>query len=141
MKKRLMLMGLFISMMICAMPVYAKSVNIKDVCDQISSSIDVKLPNMVHTIILVIQIAVPVLLVIFGMIDLFKGMIAQKEDEIKKGQQTFIKRLIAAAIVFFVIVIVKLLIGFVAGNDTDTIMNCANCFINGVNENTGVCKD
>ena len=139
MKKRLMLMGLFISMMICAMPVYAT--NVKDSCDQISSAIDVKLPNMVHTIILVIQIAVPVLLVIFGMIDLFKGMIAQKEDEIKKGQQTFIKRLIAAAIVFFVIVIVKLLIGFVAGKDNDTIMGCANCFINGVNENTGVCKD
>jgi hypothetical protein len=128
MKKRLMLMGLFISMMICAMPVYAT--NVKDSCDQISSSIDVKLPNMVHTIILVIQIAVPVLLVIFGMIDLFKGMIAQKEDEIKKGQQTFIKRAIAAIIVFFVIQIVQIIIRFVSGNDQN-VSGCFNCFING----------
>ena len=138
MKKRLMLMGLFISMMACTFSVHAQ--NVQEVCDDISTSIDVKLPNMVHTIILVIQIAVPVLLVIFGMLDLFKGIMAQKEDEIKKGQQTFIKRLIAAAIIFFVVVIVKLLIGFVAGDDESTIMNCANCFINGVDKNTGVCK-
>ncbi len=139
MKKKILLMGLFISMMACMMPVYA--VNIKDSCDSISTTIDVKLPNMVHTIITVIQIAVPVVLVIFGMIDLFKGMIAQKEDEIKKGQQTFIKRLIAAAIIFFVVVIVKLLIGFVTeGNEKENILECANCFINGVSSKTGVCK-
>ena len=138
MKKRLMLMGLFIAMMVCIMPVHAQE--IQTACDKISKSIDVKLPNMVSTIILVIQIAVPIVLVIFGMIDLFKGIIAQKEDEIKKGQQTFIKRLIAAAIVFFVVIIVKLLISFVAGDDEPTIMDCANCFINGVNETTGICN-
>ena len=139
MKKGLILMGLVIAMMVCIMPVHAQE--IKVACDEISSSIDIKLPNMVSTIILVIQIAVPIVLVIFGMIDLFKGIIAQKEDEIKKGQQTFIKRLIAAAIVFFVVIIVKLLISFVAGDDEQekTIMDCANCFINGVRSD-GICK-
>ena len=138
MKKKLMLMGLFIVMMAFIVPVHAQ--NVVDVCDNISSSIDVKLPNMVHSIILIIQIAVPVLLVIFGMLDLFKGIYAQKEDEIKKGQQIFVKRLITAAIIFFVIIVVKLLISFVAGEDEATIMNCANCFINGVDKSTGVCK-
>lgn len=102
--------------------------------------IDVKIANAVHTIILVIQIVVPVLLVIFGMLDLFKGITAQKEDEIKKGQQMFIKRLLSAAIIFFVIAIVKLLISFVAGDDSDGIMPCANCFLNGANSKTGKCK-
>lgn len=100
--------------------------------------IDPKIPNTVHAIIVVIKVVVPVLLVIFGMLDLFKGITAQKEDEIKKGQQLFIKRLISAAIIFFVISIVQLLISFVAG-DNPGIMNCASCFINGTDAN-GNCK-
>ena len=99
--------------------------------------IDPKIPNTVHTIIVVIKIAVPVLLVIFGMLDLFKGITAQKEDEIKKGQNLFIKRLISAAIIFFVISIVQLLVSFVAGDEG--VMTCANCFINGVKKD-GSCK-
>ena len=102
--------------------------------------IDAKLPNTVHTIIVVIKIAVPVLLVIFGMLDLFKGITAQKEDDIKKGQQLFIKRLISAAIIFFVVTVVQLLVSFVSNEDEKTnIMTCANCFINGA-DSSGACK-
>lgn len=101
--------------------------------------IDAKIPNTVHTIIVVIKIVVPVLLVIFGMLDLFKGITAQKEDEIKKGQQIFIKRLISAAIIFFVVSIVQLLVSFVSSDDEPGIMECASCFINGTNTD-GSCK-
>lgn len=89
--------------------------------------IDQKIADIVKLIVKVIQIAVPVLLVVFGSFDLVKGLIAQKEDEIKKGQQTLIKRLIAGVIVFFVIALVKLLISAVAGNGD--IWNCACQFI------------
>ena len=64
------------------------------------------------------------------MIDLGKAVVAQKEDEIKKGQQTFLKRAIAAVIVFFVIQIVQIIVRFVSNNETN-ISNCFNCFING----------
>ena len=100
--------------------------------------IDTKIPNTVHTVIVAIKIVVPILLVIFGMLDLFKGITAQKEDEIKKGQQLFIKRLIAAAIIFFVISIVQLLVSFVSSEEPG-IMQCANCFLNGT-EADGTCK-
>ena len=136
MKKKINLLMCLMLSLLCIAPVYAQ--NVVGGCDSVSKNIDIKLPNTVHTIILVIQIAVPIVLVIFGMLDLFKGVTAQKDDEVKKGQQTFVKRLISAAIVFFVIAIVKLLIGFVA-NDEKTIMDCANCFINGVEED-GTCK-
>jgi len=89
-------------------------------------------PYLVHTIITIIKIVVPILLIIFGMLDLMKGITAQKEDEIKKGQQIFIKRLIAGALVFFVFTIVQLIISFVADdNEKSDIMTCAQCFING----------
>lgn len=91
-------------------------------------------PYVVSTIVTVIKIAVPILLIIFGMLDLGKAVVAAKEDEIKKGQHTFIKRAIAAIIVFFVIQIVQIIVRFVSGNSDDNIIQCFNCFIHGTAE-------
>ena len=91
---------------------------------------DAQIPKTVHLIIVVIQIAVPIILVILGMIDLFKAVTASKEDEIKKAQGMFFKRLVAAVIVFFAIAIVRLVISF-ADTSSENIMGCADCFING----------
>ncbi len=99
-------------------------------CGNIGFSFSGMLPYIVSMGILVIKIVVPILLVIFGMLDLGKAVMAQKEDEIKKGQQTLVKRVIAAVIVFFVISIVQLIIGFVSNKDSK-IMSCFNCFISG----------
>lgn len=102
--------------------------------------IDSKIPNTVSSIILIIKIVVPVLLVVLGSIDLVKGMTAQKEDEIKKGQHILVKRLITGALVFFVITIVQFVISFVAGNDAnDNTWKCVNCFLNGA-KSDGTCK-
>lgn len=89
-----------------------------------------KLPQILKVVYMALQIAVPVILVILGSIDLFKSITAGKDDEMKKGQQTFIKRLIAAAIVFFVFVIVKLVITFVGDDNSNRVMNCAKCLLN-----------
>ena len=93
-----------------------------------------QIPSMVHLIIVLIQIAVPVLLIIFGMLDLGKAVMAQKEDEIKKAQGVFVKRLIAAALVFFVVMIVQVVTKLVAGNDKENIWDCVDCFISGPSE-------
>ena len=47
-------------------------------------------PYIISTIVTVIKIAVPILLIIFGMLDLGKAVVAAKEDEIDsyKGQGT-----------------------------------------------------
>ena len=86
------------------------------------------IPKVISISYTVIQILVPIILVITGSIDLLKSITAQKEDEIKKGQTTFIKRLVAAAIIFFVFIIVKLVISVVADNGSK-IIDCAECFI------------
>ena len=87
-----------------------------------------KIPYLTSLVVTIIQIAVPIILVILGMIDLMKGVTAQKEDEIKKGQQIFIKRLIAGIIVFFIIVVVKFLISLIADTKTSDIVDCIDCF-------------
>ena len=86
------------------------------------------LPKVISIIYIAIQVAVPVVLVIMGSLDLMKSITAGKEDEIAKGRQTFIKRLVAAVLVFFAFVIVKLVIGLVADSDSK-IIDCTNCFI------------
>lgn len=99
--------------------------------------VPIKIFNIVSTIITVIKFGVPVLLIIFGMLDLGKAVIASKEDEIKKGQQMFIKRTIAAVIVFFVVVVVQLVVGLAAGDsdeENDNIWNCVNAFVTGVDK-------
>ena len=135
MKKKLSYLLLLVFTSIMVTPVYARSIA---GCDAFLTDgksellIDEKIAKTVHIIFLIIQIVVPVILVILGMIDLLKAVIAGKDDEIKKNQMIFIKRLIAAAIVFFVFVIVKLLISFVAdAGDSKKMINCVNCFING----------
>lgn len=98
------------------------------------NGLPVSLAHIIALAYKIIQIAVPILLIIWGMLDLLKGVISQKEDEIKKGQQVFVKRLIAAVIVFFVVVIVKLVIDVVAsaggdGLDSKKIIDCIDAIL------------
>jgi len=106
------------------------------------SSIPFKLINIVSTIITVMKFGIPLLLIIFGMLDLGKAVIASKEDEIKKGQQMFIKRVITAVIVFFVVVVVQLVVNLASSDETeaDNIWTCINAFVKGVDETTGRIK-
>lgn len=84
------------------------------------------------TVINILKIATPIIIVIFGMIDLLKAVVASKEDEIKKGSSTFLKRALLGAFVFLVFVFVELIIGLVAPKDENTNMwNCVDCFVNG----------
>lgn len=78
--------------------------------EQICGGEGIVIIKTISSILTVIQIAVPILLIIFGSIDLMKAVMAGKEDEIKKSQGTFVKRAIAAVIVFFIPTIVGLLL-------------------------------
>lgn len=101
-------------------------------CDVLDGvDIDQSIVDLVSTIVTIIQIVVPVILIIFGMLDLVKGVMAQKEDEIKKGQQVLIKRTIAAVLVFFVIALVRLVLSLAAGSTSSGAIECAMCLING----------
>lgn len=94
--------------------------------------VPISIPKTVHIAYTALQIVVPVILVVMGMITLIKAIISSKEDEIKKAQMNFVKKLIVGALIFFVFVIVKLLVS-VAGDSgkTPNIIDCANCFLNG----------
>ena len=67
------------------------------------------LRSSVDEILGYVRIIVPILIILLGTIDLAKAVIASKEDEMKKAQNMFIKRLIIGLAVFFVPVFVDII--------------------------------
>lgn len=99
------------------------------VCDE-----DKKIPyvfaNMVSIFFTIIKIAVPILLVISGMISFFKVTASSNiDDEMKKAKSKLINSIIAAVIIFFAFSIVNFAVSLVAGTN-NKFMKCAQCFIN-----------
>jgi len=99
-------------------------------CGNTSFKFHKSLPNFTNVIFDLLKIATPVIVIITGMLDMFKAVAAQKEDEIKKGQQKLLRRLLAGAIVFLVFVIVETAIhAFAEANDAQNAMDCVDCFL------------
>ena len=67
-------------------------------------------------VIPLIQIGIPIILIILGMLDLGKAVVASKEDEIKSATKMLVKRAIYAVAIFFVVLIVQLVFGLLADN-------------------------
>lgn len=114
-------------------------------CGGMIDGMSSQLPYLVSLVINILKFGVLIVLVIVGMLDLFKAVMAQKEDEIKKAEQTFLKRLIAGILVFFVVAIVQFVFKVTTGEDEDSgIWDCFNCFVNGPTEsakiNGGSCR-
>ncbi len=65
--------------------------------------------QIVGYVLLVFKIVVPILLIVFGMIDLGKAVIGSKEDDTKKAINGLVRRLVAAVVIFFI----PTIIGFV----------------------------
>ena len=70
-----------------------------------------------------IQIVIPIILIILGMLDLGKAVIAGKEDEMKKAQGTLIKRAVYALAVFLVVTLVIFIMGLLPVGGEDEVDN------------------
>lgn len=129
--------------------------NISNTAEVSTSSDDVKLyrtvrcgntelpENLVKLIsiaITAIQVVTPLILIVTGMVDFLKattGMVdflkattSSNEDGIKKAQQTFVRRLIAGAAVFFIILIVKIVVGLINTKDSGNAIKCIDSILN-----------
>ena len=79
------------------------------------------LVKVIVQIVKVFMIVIPVLLILYGTIDLGKAVIASEEKEVKAAQGRLIKRIIYAALIFFVPMLVGVIMNIVsAGGEGDT---------------------
>ena len=67
-------------------------------------------------VVRVMQIAIPILLIIMGTIDLGKAVIAKKDEDIAKNRGMFVKRIISAVLVFLLPIIVNVVISYVSND-------------------------
>lgn len=74
-----------------------------------------------RTVVRILQIAIPIALIVLGTIDIGKAVIAGDEKKMKEAQKPFVKRIIAAVIVFCIPLLVNIIIGFVS---TDEWWSC-----------------
>lgn len=66
---------------------------------------------MVNQILGYVRIIVPILIILLGTLDFAKAVLAGKEDNMRKAQSTFIKRVIAGVVVFFIPTLVDIIMG------------------------------
>ena len=69
--------------------------------------------RIIKNVVDIIKILIPIGLIVYGLLDLGKAVIAGKEDEMKKAQGTLVKRCIYAAAVFLVVNLVVFITGIV----------------------------
>ena len=104
-------------------------INILDSTDLCTSSTGQRLFGFIGYLLTFIQIAVPIILILMGTFDFVRAIISQKDDEIKKSQSRFIKRIIIGVVIFFIPLIVKFITGMVAGDDFSK-SPCLSCLSN-----------
>ncbi len=96
--------------------------------------------NVVKTI----KFLVPVILIVLGIVDMLRATTANDEKAMKEATGKFIRRIIAAVLVFFVVALIQFVIKLLANassqtgnsevNDTaNNITKCISCFISDKN--------
>jgi len=86
--------------------------------------------NFVKNIFNIIQFLIPVGLIIMGSVDLGKAVLSSDDKEIKQATSKLIKRAIAAVAIFFIVLIVKLVMGLVSesNNNNQDSLNWQDCW-------------
>ncbi len=69
--------------------------------------------QIIGWVLWIFKIAIPIIIIVFGMIDLGKAVVASKDDEIKKSVKSLVMRAIAGIIIFFVPTIIGVIFGIV----------------------------
>jgi hypothetical protein len=89
--------------------------------------------SLLGLFVTVFKIIIPILLIVFGMLDMGKAVTSGKDDEIKKSAGSFGRRIGAAVVVFFIPTIVGLVMSLInnaAGGGTDNYCKCIKDILN-----------
>lgn len=66
--------------------------------------------SFIYNIVKWLKYIIPVIVIVFGILDFIKAMSSEKDDEMKKAQGRFVKRLISAALIFLVPFIIEFIL-------------------------------
>lgn len=90
-------------------------------------------------IIIAIEIVVPLLLIITGMITMAQAVMAKDEKKVKEAQKTLINKVVSAVICFLVIALTKMIVNLVTKDNNWT--SCAKCVFDVNGDGCGIFGD
>ena len=115
----------------------ASTIDISGFCDEMGAIV-----QLIGYILLVFKVAIPVLIIAFGVFDFGKAVVAEKEDEIKKQTKRLIFRVIAGIVIFLIPNIILFIFGLIAEYNADagnaSFDTCQACILNPAGSD---CKD
>ena len=76
----------------------------------------------------IVYIVIPIALLVYAVIDFGKAVIASDEKEVKAAQSRLTKRAVYAALIFFVVFLVKAVMDVVAKGGTGNTGNWRSCW-------------
>lgn len=90
-----------------------------------------RLPGFTSGLYNIVKLLVPVILIIMGMIDFTKAMMASEEKKMKDAQKSFITRLIASVIIFLIMAVVQFVFNSIDTGSSykNGFINCMNCLL------------
>lgn len=83
---------------------------------------------LVGIVFAAIRIAVPIILIVIGMVEMVRGITSQDEKVLKQAQSGLVKKAVAALIVFLIVSIVGLLMRIIGGDEYKSCMKCVTNF-------------
>lgn len=95
--------------------------------------------QVIGWVLWVFKIVIPILIIVFGMLDLGKAVVASKDDEIKKAIKSLAMRAVAGIVIFFIPSLVGAIFGLV-GEFQDMkpeYDKCKSCIVNPGGKNCG----
>ena len=99
--------------------------------DSDAHDIPVIIPRLTSYGVTILKTATPIILIIMSMFQMIKAITSQNEDEMKKARSALVKKLLAAAMIFFIVSIVQFIIKQVADDaEVESASQCLSCFVN-----------
>ena len=75
-----------------------------------------------------VKILVPIIIIILGMLDFAKAVMANADKDMKEYKNKFMRRLIAGVLIFFVLSVVNFAFRQIGTTDSDSMLGCLSCF-------------
>ena len=98
--------------------------------------------QIIGWVLWVFKIVIPIIIIIFGMIDLGKAVVASKDDEIKKSVKSLVMRAISGIVIFFIPTLVGAIFSLVGEFKNDPVYTkeykiCKQC----ITKPNGTCQN
>lgn len=96
-----------------------------------NTSFPAPIASITRTVVLLLQIIVPIVIIVVGSLDFLKAVIASDAEAIKKNQKKFLTRIAAGVFTLFIFIVIKAVVSFTADstNGNTDYASCLSCLI------------